>query len=87
MGLGLRAIVFGFMLLFFIFPSFMAKTTGHYYLGFKDWTDILAVTSWQGIAMWSIIGIWMIYPFVIRAYHEIFVRKHVSDLANKSIDA
>lgn len=86
MGLGLRAIVFGFMLLFFIFPSFMAKTTGHYYLGFKDWTDILAVSSWQGVVMWSVIGIWMIYPVVIRTHHEIFVRKPLLEMADKSID-
>lgn len=86
MGLGLRAIVFGFVMLFIIFPAFMAKTTGHYYLGYKSWEDMLQITSWKGIAMWTVLLVWMVYPFVMKAHHELFVARHLRDMANKSID-
>lgn len=84
--MGLRAIVFGLMMLIFVFPALMAKTTGHYYLGFKRWEDILGIGSWKGIAMWVLVVAWMIYPVLISIWHEIFVRGPLLKMADKSID-
>lgn len=66
----LRGIVLLFLSLSYLIPGAFAAMSGHGRNGYSGWVDTIGLDTTMGIVIWTIIAIWMIYPFThtIRMY-------------------